>query len=442
MIDLGPVAVTCILFGSLVVLMMIGVPVVFALGGISMILVFLLYGPDMVPYMLVSNAYLVTSWYSLIALPLFMFMAMMLRASGVTEDLFKTMRMWFGGIPGGLAQAVIVVSVIIAAMQGTTAMGVMVMGVIAVPIMLKFGYSKEMAIGPVLSGACLAGLIPPSGQFIIYGAIAGVSVGKLFMGGLIPGLIVAGIFMLYIGIRCYLNPALGPPLPPEERVDWREKFVSLISIVLPALLIVAILGSIFFGIASASEAAGVGAAGGLAIAAIRRKLTWQMVKEACFSTVRVVGMTIWIFVAAYSFKSVFTYEGGPHYIAELVAGLDIDPLATIGIIQVVWIVMGAFIMEIAIQLITLPVFLPIADMLGFSRIWFGVLFMTTALLADLTPPFGFALYYMKAVAPPGISMGDIIRAILPFLPLMTIGVLLVMFIPELALWLPGQMIAG
>lgn len=440
MIDLSPLTVMFILFGSLIVVLLAGVPVVFAMGSIAVILIILFWGPQFLPMMLTGNAFLIMTWYTIVAIPMFVFMAVILRSSGVVEDLFRSIRLWLAPIPGGLAMAVIVVSVFVAAMSGMTATGVLILGIIALPLMLKFGYSKEIALGPIMAGAALASLIPPSNTFIVYGAIAEVSIGQLFIGGIVPGLTLAGLFITYIGIRCYLNPKLGPPLPLEERVGWREKFISLIGLLLPGALIIAILGSIFMGIASATEAAGVGAIGALVCAALRRNLNWQIVKEACIETFKVTGMVIWIMIGAYCFKSVFVLSAGPHFVTEWVAGLDIASIAVIGLMQLAYVVLGCFVQPFVMLFVSMPVFLPIVDALGLSRLWFGVLFLTNTQIADLSPPFGFALFYLRSVAPPGITMGDIIRAVLPFLPLQVIGVLLVMFFPELALWLPGLML--
>lgn len=440
MIDLGPLAVMLIMFSALMLGLLSGLPVVFTMGSVGVVLLFLLWGPDFAPTVLVGNTYTASTWYVLIAIPLFVFMSMVLRGSGVVDDLFASMRLWLGAIPGGLAMAVVIACVFIAAMSGIVATGALILGIIAVPLMLKYGYSKELAIGSVLAGSNLASLIPPSNPFIVYGAIAGVSIGQLFIGGIIPGLILAGLYILYIGIRCRLNPELGPPLPLEERVGWREKLASTKSYILPLALIIAVLGSIFFGVASATEAAGVGAMGALACATIRRKLNWQMVKEACIATLKISGMVMWLIAGAYVFKGVFVLSGGPHFVSNWVASLEIHSLVIVGIMQIAFFIMGCFMGDNTIMLISLPVFLPIVDTLELSRTWFGVLFLVNIQAATLTPPFGYGLFYMRSVAPEGVTMGDIIRSVLPFLPIIVLAVLLVMFFPELATWLPSLML--
>ncbi|MFC2008684.1 TRAP transporter large permease subunit [Chloroflexota bacterium] len=442
MIDASPMLLMVIMFGSLMVLLLTGLPVVYAMGGIATILVFLVWGPFVAPYVLANTAFHQLSHYNLVAIPLFIFMALILRASGIAEELFLSIRLWFQSVPGGLAMAVVAVSVVIAAMSGVVATGIVVLGIVAVPLMLRLGYSKEMALGPVMAGACLAQLIPPSTGFVIYGSLAQVSIGSLFVGGIVPGLILAGMFTLYIGIRCRLHPELGPPVPVEDRVGWKEKLYSAKGLVLPGLLIAAVLGSIFLGVACATEAAGIGAIGAMFCAVVRRNLTWSAVREACVQTGKSTGMLIWVFFGAACFKSVFVLSGGPHMVSNWVADLTISPLLIVAMMQLIFLFMGCFIQEVVTQLIAMPVFLPAIDSFGLSRLWFGVLFLTNAQLSFITPPFGFALFYMKSILPEDIKMSEIIRSVVPFMPLQLIGVILVMLFPEIALWLPRLMIGG
>jgi len=442
MIDLSPLQVMVILFLSLITLLLTGLPVVFAMGAIGTILVFLLWGPSVAPFALAHNAFDVISHYSLIAIPLFVFMALTLRSAGIAEELFWSMRLWFQSVPGGLAMAVVAVSVVIAAMSGVVATAIVVLGIIAVPLMIKFGYSKEMALGPVMAGGCLAQLIPPSTGFVVYGSLAEVSIGQLFVGGIVPGLLIAALFMTYIGVRCHLNPQLGPPVPVEERVGWKEKAQSLRGLILPAALIFTVLGSIFLGVASATESAGIGALGAMACAALKGKLNWENIRAGCIQTARVTAMLIWIFFGASCFKTVFVLSGGPHYVTDVVASLDVSPLGIVAITQLIFVIMGCFVQEVVVQFITMPVFLPIITAFGMSKVWFGVLFLTNAQMSFLTPPFGFALFYMKSVLPKEFTMSDIIRSVLPFIPLQLAVTLLVMFFPQLALWLPSLMIGG
>jgi len=440
MIDVNPLVILLVMFGSLVGLLLAGMPVLLAMGSIGVLVALIFLKSEFLTSLVAGNAFDIMSFYSLIAIPLFVFMSSVLELSGIGEDMFHCFRLWLDRVPGGLAVAVIGVSVLIAAMSGVVASGIVILGIIAVPIMLKFGYSKEMAIGPVLAGACLASLIPPSMAFIVYGSLAQVSVGQLFVGGIIPGIILASLFALYIIIRCYLNPNIAPRLAPEERAGWRVKFASLRGLILPFCLIAAVLGAIFLGVASPTESASIGAVGALACAAVKHNLRWGDVRQTLIRTLNISGMVLWVFIGAYCFKGVFVISGGPQLVTDWVSGLGLGPTAVVGIMQISFIIMGCFVQEIVIQLISLPVFFPLLDYFGLSRLWFGVLFLTNIQMSYLTPPFGFALFYMRGIAPEGVSMRDIIRSILPFLPLQAITVLIVMFFPEVALWLPSLML--
>jgi len=435
MFDISPQIIALIMFGSLLLLLALGLPVTFALGGVGVMIIILAWGPEALA-IAANNAWATMCFYTLVAIPLFFFMAMILQASGIAEDLFRSVRLWFGRVPGGLAIGVVFICTIIAAMTGLAGTGVITMGLLALPIMLKLNYNKTIAIGPVMAGGALGFLIPPSVIFIIYGALCGVSIGRLFLGGLIPGLILSALYILYIGIRCYFQPELGPPLPPEERVGWKEKILSLKSMFLPALLIMAVLGTIFLGICSPTEAAAAGAVGAVACAAIHRRLSWKMIKEAAYSTFRMSGMVMWILIGAYCFKAVFIGVGGPALARDFVTGLDVPPIFIIFLMQVSYMILGCFIEELPILMITMPAYLPIVADLGYDITWFGVLFIVNMQMAFLTPPFGFCLFYMRGVAPPEVTMGDIYRSILPFIPLQLTCVLLLMFFPQLALWLP------
>jgi len=435
MLDVSPLITALIMFGSLLLLLAMGLPVTFVLGGVAVMTILLVWGPHALA-ITAQNAWGTMLFYTLIAIPLFLFMAMILKASGIAEELFRSVRLWFGRVPGGLAIGVVLICTLIAAMTGLASTGVVTMGVLVLPIMLKLGYNKTIAIGPIMAGGALGFLIPPSVIFIIYGALYSVSIGRLFLGGLIPGLILATLYILYIGTRCYFQPNLGPPLPPEERVSLKQKILSLKSIFLPMVLIMAVLGTIFLGICSPTEAAAAGAVGAMVCSAINRRFNWAMVREAAYSTFRTTGMVMWILIAAYAYKAVFIGVGGPGIVGSFVSGLDVPPIFIIGLMQISYMILGCFIEELPILLITMPAYYPIVVGLGYDLTWFGVLFIVNMQMAFLTPPFGFCLFYMKGVAPPGVSMGDIYRSVLPFIPLQLIGLLLVMFFPQLALWLP------
>jgi tripartite ATP-independent transporter DctM subunit len=373
-------------------------------------------------------------------MPLFIFMACVLEKSGVTHDLYNFMHQLLGSLNGGLSMGTIAICAIIAAMSGVSTTGVVTMGIIALPIMLKMQYNKSIAIGPILAGGALGLLIPPSVSLVIYGMIARVSIGRLFAGAIIPGLILVFLYMAYIGIRCYLNPSLGPALPKEDRVPFIEKLKLAKSLVLPMLIITSVLGSIFAGLASPTEAAAVGAGGAVLSAAIHRRLSWDVLKDACYRTMAINGMIMWILFGAACFTSIFFRTGGQGLIGDMMLGLE-SKAVIFGIILITLIVLGFFLDEITQIMITVPVFLPIVTHLGYDPVWFGVLFMTQVQMDYLTPPFGFTLFYLKGVAPPEVSMADIYKSILPFLCIQLFVVLLILFFPQIVLWLPEEVFA-
>ncbi len=424
-----------ILFGGLFFFLILGLPMAFTLGGVAIIAAFLYMGPQSLSFV-ATNTFGVMRKLILIAMPLFVFMACVLERSGIADDLFAAMHQWLGPLRGGLAIGTVVISTIIAAMSGISTTGVVTMGLIALPIMLKRGYNKTIAIGPILAGGALGVLIPPSVGFIIYGMFTKTSIGRLFAGGLIPGLILSFLYMSYIGIRCYFKPELGPALPPEERVSLKQKFVLSRGLILPILLILAVLGSIFAGIVSPTESAAVGAGGAIVCAAIHRKLNWQLIKDAAYRTFMVSGMVMWIFFGAFSFSAVFIATGGTELIKGTILGLDVEPIMILLVMQLSYFILGCLVDEITMLMITIPIYLPIILGLGFDPVWFGVLFYINMQMAYLTPPFGFTLFYMRGVAPPEVSLADIYRSVIPFVGLQWIGLLLVLFFPQLALWLP------
>ncbi len=349
------------------------------------------------------------------------------------------MHRWAGPLRGGLAVGTVVICTLFAAMSGVSAAGTVTMGIIALPQMLRRGYDKRIAIGCIMAGGALGVLIPPSIVMIIYGLFSGVSVGRLFMGGILPGLILSSLFIAYILIRCSLNPSLGPALPPAERSTLGEKLTSLRAVILPVLLVVSVLGSIFFGLATPTEAAAVGAFGSLICAAIYRKLTWGLLKDSAFRTMRVTAMIMWIIFAAGLFTSVYQGLGAPKLIKDLLEAFPLGSWGILILIQLTYFALGCFVDAISILMITAPVFLPIAAFVGFDPLWFGILYVVNIEMGYLTPPFGANLFYMKGIAPPGVTMGDIYRSVLPFVLLQAVGLALVILFPPIATWLPSLM---
>jgi tripartite ATP-independent transporter DctM subunit len=439
--QLGPEIITPILFAGLVIGLVLGLPLAFVMGGFAMIVTFFVMGPNGFQIVVSSNAAVMGNLV-LIAVPLFIFMANILETSGVADDLYTMMHRWMGPLRGGLAMGTIIICTLMAAMTGISAAATVTMGVIALPAMLKRGYQKEIALGSVSAGGALGQLIPPSIIMILYAVMAQVSVGKMFIGGIFPGLVLSGLFLLYISIRSLIQKDIAPALPPEERASWRLKLISLRAVLLPVLLVIMVLGSIFGGLATPTEAAAVGATGAIMCAAIYRRLTWGGIKEAAYRTLRLTAMCMWITVGAKCFTSIYTAMGGLELIKMTMTNLPMGPWGILILIQFIYLLLGCFLDPIGIIMITVPVFVPIMQTLGFDVIWFGVLFVVNMEMGFLTPPFGFNLFYMKAIAPEGVTMGDIYRSIYPFVMLQLVGLILCMVFPQLILWLPGKMIGN
>jgi tripartite ATP-independent transporter DctM subunit len=430
---------TALLFGSMLVVVVSGLPVAFALGGLAVLFTLTLWGPDSL-LLPVMNTYGQMTNYLLIAVPLFIFMSSMLERTGLADDFFDAVQNWVGGLRGGLAIGTVIMSVALAAMVGISAASTAILGLIALPAMLKRNYNKEIALGSIQAGGALGVLIPPSVLMIILGLFGEISIGKLFIGGIIPGLILGALFVLYIVIRCRLQPHLGPAVPPEERADWKQKLISLRMVFLPLALVMLVMGTIFAGIATVTEAAGMGALGSILVAALTRRLTWQNFKEACYGTLKISAMIMWIVFGAILFKAVYHGIGAPGIVEDILTGVSGGHWMPIIVMVFILILLGCFLDPGAITMITIPLFIPIVESLGFNPLWFGIVFVIIMEMGYLTPPFGMNLFVMKGVAPEGITMGDIYRSIIPFVLLQVVGLIFIMAFPQLALWLPELMI--
>ena len=431
---------TVLMFGSFFLLLAIGVPLAWATFSLAVIFGFILVGPA-ISSLVITRTWEVMTSFSLIAIPLFVFMANMLRYSGIANDLFDALYLWMGPVRGGLAMATVLVCTVLAAMVGTGGAGTTIMGLVALPAMLQRKYEKGIALGSICAGGALGIMIPPSIMFIIYGVYAQESIGKLFMGGVGPGLVLAALYIIYIAVRSYLNPTLAPALPEEERaVPLRHKVALLRTLILPILLILAVLGSIYLGLATPGEAAGVGAAGAILCTAVRRQLTWQNLKLAVYGTMRTIGLIMWIVFGATLFVNVFTLGGGSQFIGELLSGLPLGRWGILIIIQLILILLGMVLDIIGIVILCVPIFVPVITALGFDPLWFGVLFNVNLQIAFLSPPFGYGMFYLKGVAPPEITTTDLYRSVWPFIILQTIGLVICMAFPKIILWLPNMMI--
>jgi tripartite ATP-independent transporter DctM subunit len=425
---------TLIIVGSMIGLMALGIPLGVVTMTVSIGTALAYFGvPGL--FLVASNAQGLLEAYPLVAVPLFVLMANILERSGVAEDLFDAMSIIAGRLRGGVAVQTTLVAVLMAAMTGIMGGEIVMLGLIALPQMLRLGYDSKLAMGTICAGGSLATLIPPSVIMIIYGLTANVSISDLFLGGFLPGLLLASLYITYILIRTHLQPELAP-LPSEGIIQMTsaEKAAKMKGLILPILLIIWVLGSIYGGIATVTEAAAVGVFG--AAAATRRKLSWEMIQEALRKTMITVATIVWLILGAVSFVGIYNIIGGNTFVQGLLTGLDLPPLGVIFVIMGILIVLGTFMEWIAIAYITVPIFAPVVVGLGFDPIWFGVLFVMNIQIYFLSPPFGPACFWLKSVAPPEITLQEIFLAVLPFIALQIIGLTLVMFFPEIVLYLP------
>lgn len=428
--------VTLIMFGSLVVLLLMGIPLAWCLGGIAVIVCSLLWGVEGL-LLIVYNTFGCMWNIVLVAIPLFMSMGILLERAGIAEALFETIHRLSGSLRGSLAMGTVVICAIFAAMTGVTAAATLTMGLIALPAMLKRGYDKSLALGSIAGPGTLGILIPPSIISILVALIGGVSVGKLFMAGIGPGLVLGIMFIGYIGIRAWLNPKLCPPHP--QKFTLKEKMISLRAVILPILIILSVLGSIFSGIATPTEAGALGVVACLIAVGIHRRFSWKLIKETSIETFRITGLTMWIFFGAMAFSAVFARAGGAVFVTDIVMGLGLGPWGILIALNLIAFLLGCFLDNFAIIFILCPIAFPIIKELGFDPVWFGILFVINMQMGYMTPPFGYQLFYLKSVAPPGITTGDIYKSVFPFLGVMIIGMAIIMLFPQIALWLPNLM---
>jgi tripartite ATP-independent transporter DctM subunit len=433
-----------IMFLVLTVLLMLGFPVAFTLLGTSLFFGLIGFGWDFFNLLPLRIWGVITN-FTLLAVPLFVFMGVTLERSGIAEDLLETMALVFGRMRGGLAVSVVIVGMLLGASTGIVGATVVTMGLLSLPTMLKRGYKPELATGTISASGTLGQIIPPSIVLVLLGDIIGVSVGDLFMGAVIPGMLLVGLYVLYIIVYAWIKPEAAPLIPEEEWAQIKEQglWKRVAKALLPPLvLIVAVLGSIFAGIASPTEAAAVGASGALVLTIINKRFDLTMLKGVMASTTKLTSMVFIILVGAGAFGLVFRGLGGDHLIRSYIEHLAYGKWAILAIIMGLIFVIGFFLDFIEITFIHIPVLAPIMKSLGFDPLWFAVLFALNLQTSFMTPPFGFSLFYLKGVSPPQIKTGHIYKGIIPFVILQLIGLLLVVFFPQLATWLPRVLLGS
>jgi len=379
------------------------------------------------------------NWYALLTLPMFIYMGYMFSVSGIADDLYNMFHVWMGPVNGGLAVGTIALMAIIAAMNGLSVAGMAIGATLALPEMLKRKYDKVMVTGVIQAGASLGIMIPPSVVLVLYAMIARQPVGHLWLAGVFPGILLAFLFIIYIVIRCLFQPHLGPALSPEERnIPWRDKLKLLKAALLPIFIIFMMTGLFFLGITSLVESAAVGATVTTFAAIINRRLNWQKFLDVLKETLNVSCMFMWVILAALAFGAIYDGLGAVKAIEKFFLKGGLSPWGVIAMMQLSYIIMGMFLDDTAMLIIVAPLYVPLIIKLGFDPIWYGVLYTITCQIAYLTPPFGYNLFLMRAMAPKEITIVDIYRSIFPFVLVMIVGLIVVMIFPEIALWLPKQ----
>ncbi len=430
--------IAVLMFSSMMLMLLTGQRVFAAIGFVAVVSALMLWG-DRGGYDLgFSAAMKLMKWYPLLTLPMFIFMGYVLSESRIADDLYRMFHVWMGGVSGGLAIGTIGLMVLISAMNGLSVAGMAIGATIALPELLKRGYDKQMVTGVIQAGSSLGILVPPSVVLVLYAMIARQPVGQLWLAGLVPGLMMAGMFVVYIAVRCRLNPALGPVLPPEERDMGRAEKLRLLGAgLLPLGIFASMMVPFVTGWTSLVESSAIGALAALAAAVLKRRMTWAVLETSVRQTLAISCMFMWIILAALAFGSVFDGLGAVKAIeAVFTDKLALGPWTTLILMQLSFILMGTFLDDTAMLVIVAPLYVPLVGELGFDLIWYGVLYTITTQIAYMTPPFGYNLFLMRAMAPPEIGLSDIYRSIVPFVAVMVVALAVVMAFPQIALWLP------
>jgi tripartite ATP-independent transporter DctM subunit len=430
------------MFVTLIIFFFMGHPLAFVLGGVGVLFGFIFIGPQFFGIFM-ERIYGTMDNFVLVAIPLFILMGNFLTISGVADGLFKALRILLGPIRGGVGLAVIAVSIVFAACTGIIGASVVTMGLLAGPMLIRYGYQKEISMGMIAAGGSLGILIPPSIMLVMMADQAALSAGKLLMAGVVPGLTLGILYMIYIAIRCWLNPEIGPPVPADELslIPMVKRIRDTVVFAVPPLaLIFLVLGTIFFGVATPTEAAGVGAFAAFIMAMAYGKLTWHNFADTLHQTARTVTMVIIIIVGATCFTGVFLGLGGGAALVNAILGLGLGKWGTYILIMIIYVILGCFIDWIGIVMITFPIFLPVAQHLGFDMLWFTSMLAINLQMSFLTPPFGYALFYLSGLGIEGVKLSHIYRGVIPFLTLQAIGVTICTIFPEVVVWLPNIML--
>jgi len=431
--------IAILIFTSMMLMLLTGQRVFGAIGGVATLFALMLWGKGAAE-MPFNAAFGLLNWYVLLTLPLFVYMGYMFSESGIASDLYRMFHVWMGPISGGLAIGTMGLMVAISAMNGLSVAGMAIGASLAMPEMLKRKYDKVMVTGVIQAGSSLGIMVPPSVVLVLYGMIARQSIGQLWMAGVFPGFMLAGLFIAYIYIRCRIQPHLGRSLTLEERrqITWGERFRLLRSGIIPIVIIFSMTGLFLLGITSLVQCSAVGAAATTFAALVKGRLSRRVLDETLKNTLSVSCMFMWVILAALCFGAVFDGLGAVHAIKSLfIERWGLGPWGVLIMMQLSYLLMGTFLDDTAMLIIVAPLYVPLVISLGFNPIWYGVLYTITCQIAYMTPPFGYNLFLMKAMAPPEVSLADIYRSIIPFVLVMILGLTIVIVFPQIALWLPN-----
>jgi tripartite ATP-independent transporter DctM subunit len=432
--------ISIVIVVAMVGLMALGLPLAWSIGAVAVGLVLMKFDPS-VMFMLVSRVFDMSMNYTLMSVPLFVLMAGLLQRAGIADQLFGAVFFGGGGRGGGIAIGTIIANAIMASMVGIIGAEIVTFGLIALPEMLSKKYDHKLALGSVAAGGGLATLIPPSVVFIVYGMTAGVSVGELFLAGVMPGLMLGAMFIAYVVWRCWRHPEAAPLVAEELReMPVRQKLATLKELILPLLITAGVLGSIYTGVATPSEAAGVGVVLALVSASINRRLNWIMVRDSLYETLRISCMLSWLFFGAQTIIGAYTLAGGTTFVTNAIKALDLGPWGTVILMNLIWAFLGCFLDWIGILFLTVPIFLPLILEWGFDPVWFGVVYCMNMHLSYLTPPFAPAAFYLKSITPPEVTMTQIYKATMPYLWWTVVANIVTVVWPGLSLWLPKLML--
>ncbi|MEZ5538160.1 MAG: TRAP transporter large permease subunit [Thiolinea sp.] len=446
--DVDIADLTWIMFGSLLVVLLLGLPLAFVTGGLGVVFIYLI-GDQTMLNIIPGRIFPMMTNPDLAAIPLFIFMASMLERAGLIEEMFDVVYKWMGGLNGGLAAATILASTILAAMVGVIGAAVVTMGIIALPAMLKRKYDPQIALGSIMAGGTLGILIPPSILAILYAVVAQQSVGELYLGSIVPGLMLSGMYIGYVLFRSWKKPEMGPAIAEDERATFSEKLIMLRNLIAPLALVFLVLGLLFAGVATPVEAAGIGSFGAIIVAMLHRRFSLQALRDASVSTAKASAMVLWIIFGASIFVGFYILQGGQTFITDTLLGTGLSSYGILFLMMVLLVILGMFLDWVGILLLAVPIFVPIIKSLTFDglfglppvpgdkvALWFGVLYLVNMQMSFISPPFGYALFYLRGVCPPEISMATIFKSSLVFLLLQTVGLMLCILFPAIVTFLP------